>query len=53
VQALIETLGFRHIGVVKEQYAVDKTGMKISPRRRNLWVHERVFTGLLTPASGA
>jgi hypothetical protein len=29
VNALIETLGFRHIGVVKEQYAVDKTGMKM------------------------
>ena len=29
VNALVETLGFRHIGVVKEQYAVDKTGMKL------------------------
>jgi hypothetical protein len=29
VQALIETLGFRHIGVVQERYAVDKTGMKM------------------------
>src|SRR6266568_6876972 len=29
VDALIETLGFRHIGIVKEQYAVDKTGMKM------------------------
>src|SRR4051794_7096817 len=26
VTALIETLGFRHIGVVNEEYAVDKTG---------------------------
>ena len=29
VQALVETLGFRHIGVVQEQYAVDKTQMKM------------------------
>jgi len=29
VQALVETLGFRHIGVVQERYAVDKTGMKM------------------------
>ena len=29
VNALIETLGFRHIGVVREQYAVDRTGMKM------------------------
>jgi len=29
VNALIETLGFRHIGVVQERYAVDKTGMKM------------------------
>jgi hypothetical protein len=29
VDALIETLGFRHIGVVNDQYAVDKTGMKM------------------------
>jgi hypothetical protein len=29
VNALVETLGFRHIGVVKEEYAVDKTGMKM------------------------
>jgi hypothetical protein len=29
VNALVETLGFRHIGVVKEQYAVDKTGQKM------------------------
>lgn len=29
VNALIETLGFRHIGVVKEEYAVDRTGMKM------------------------
>src|ERR1700704_4332580 len=28
VQALIETLGFRHIGVVKDEYAVSKDGMK-------------------------
>jgi hypothetical protein len=29
VNALVETLGFRHIGVVSERYAVDKTGMKM------------------------
>jgi len=29
VNALVESLGFRHIGVVKEQYAVDKTGMRL------------------------
>ena len=29
VNALMETLGFRHIGVVAEKYAVDKTGMKM------------------------
>lgn len=28
VNALIETLGFRYIGVHREEYAVDKTGMK-------------------------
>jgi hypothetical protein len=29
VEALIETLGFRHIGVVTEEYAVSKDGMKM------------------------
>jgi hypothetical protein len=29
VNALIETLGFRHIGVVRDEYATDKTGMKM------------------------
>jgi hypothetical protein len=29
VTALIETLGFRHIGVVKDEYAVSKDGMKL------------------------
>ena len=29
VEALIETLGFRHIGVVKDEYAVSKDGMKL------------------------
>ncbi len=29
VNALIETLGFRRIGVVQEQYAVDRTGNKM------------------------
>jgi hypothetical protein len=29
VNALVETLGFRHIGVVAERYAVDRTGMKM------------------------
>lgn len=29
VEALIETLGFRHIGVVKDEYAVSKDGMKM------------------------
>ncbi|MCC2628618.1 MAG: hypothetical protein K0S14_2268 [Thermomicrobiales bacterium] len=28
VEALVETLGFRHIGVVKEEYAVSKEDMK-------------------------
>jgi hypothetical protein len=29
VNALVETLGFRHIGIVKEQYATSKDGMKM------------------------
>lgn len=29
VNALVETLGFRHIGVVSERYAVSKDGMKM------------------------
>jgi hypothetical protein len=29
VQALIETLGFRHIGVVHDEYAVSPDGMKV------------------------
>jgi hypothetical protein len=29
VEALVETLGFRHIGVVTEEYAVSKDGMKM------------------------
>ena len=29
VNALVETLGFRHVGVVQEEYAVDKTGAKM------------------------
>lgn len=29
VQALVETLGFRHIGVVKDEFAVSKDGMKM------------------------
>ena len=29
VDALVETLGFRHVSVVKEEYAVDKTGNKM------------------------
>jgi Domain of unknown function (DUF932) len=29
VSALVETLGFRHIGIVKEQYACSKDGMKM------------------------
>src|SRR5947207_8376378 len=29
VEALIETLGFRHIGVVDEQYAISSDGMKM------------------------
>ena len=29
VNALTETLGFRHIGVVKDEYAVSKDGMKM------------------------
>ena len=29
VDALVETLGFRHIGVVKDEYAVSKDGMKL------------------------
>ena len=29
IAALIETMGFRHIGVVKDEYAVSKDGMKL------------------------
>jgi hypothetical protein len=29
IEALVETLGFRHIGVVQEEYAVSKDGMKM------------------------
>lgn len=29
VQALIETLGFRHIGIVHDEYAVSQDGMKM------------------------
>jgi hypothetical protein len=29
VEALVETLGFRHIGVVKDEYAISKDGMKM------------------------
>src|SRR6266849_4062538 len=29
VQALVETLGFRHIGVVRDEYAVSTDGMKV------------------------
>ena len=29
VEALIETLGFRHIGVVEEEYAVSNDGMRM------------------------
>ncbi len=29
VQTLIEALSFRHIGVVKDEYAVSKDGMKL------------------------
>jgi hypothetical protein len=29
VQALVETLGFRHIGVVHDEYAVSQDGMKM------------------------
>src|SRR5256712_9119040 len=29
VQALVETLGFRHIGVVHDEYAVSTDGMKV------------------------
>ena len=29
VEALVETLSFRHIGVVQEEYAVTKDGMKM------------------------
>ena len=29
IGALIETMGFRHIGVVKDEYAVSKDGMKL------------------------
>jgi hypothetical protein len=29
VQALVETLGFRHIGVVRDEYAVSPDGMKM------------------------
>ena len=29
VNAVVETLGFRHIGIVKDEYAVSKDGMKM------------------------
>ena len=29
IEALIETMGFRHIGVVKDEYAISKDGMKL------------------------
>ncbi|HLK63260.1 MAG TPA: DUF932 domain-containing protein [Bryobacteraceae bacterium] len=29
VEVLVETLGFRHIGIVKDEYAVSKDGMKM------------------------
>lgn len=29
VQAIIETLGFRHIGVVRDEYAVSRDGMRL------------------------
>ena len=29
VEALVETLGFRHIGVVKDEFAISKDGMKM------------------------
>src|SRR3989442_10592633 len=29
VQALVETLGFRHIGVVRDEYAVSSDGMRM------------------------
>lgn len=29
IQALVETLGFRHIGVVQDEYAVSRDGMKM------------------------
>src|SRR5205809_7934585 len=29
VQTLVETLGFRHIGIVQDEYAVSKDGMKM------------------------
>src|SRR5207244_12407253 len=29
VQAVVETLGFRHIGVVKDEYAVSPDGMRM------------------------
>ena len=30
VEALVETLGFRQIGVIREEYAVSKDGMRCS-----------------------
>ena len=29
VQALVETLGFRHIGIVRDEYAVSSDGMRM------------------------
>src|SRR5260370_40490295 len=29
IEALVETLGFRHIAVVRDEYAVSKDGMKM------------------------
>ena len=36
VQALVETLGFRHIGVVKDEYAVSHDGMRLF----GIWRHK-------------
>ena len=41
VEALIETLGFRHIGIHKEEYAVSNDGMKLF----GLMELETTFTG--------
>jgi uncharacterized protein (TIGR03435 family) len=58
VEALIETLGFRHIGVVKDEFAISKDGMKMFgvldlARCSSVLPHERGNTLMIRAISGA